>query len=271
MSNQPSALRFEHREVAVIFSLFIFVSLLMFTVGIVVGKGITQAKPEGFAATLTQNAPVPAPPPADRFERHGGSSVNYPTQNPAALANRAPAEAPAAEAKEPTAPEPLKLIPKVKVAATPAEVAAHKEAEALTKNPKIRALLEGYGAPAGKVAAKAPTPEVKKEIAPEEPRATASVPPPVAAPPSFANGPFTVQVGSYPTKADAVDRINQLTTLGFPHAYLSVKKFGDGKEIWYRVWLGYYPDMGTAKKSGEFLQQRGEVNNYLIRKSDNPG
>ncbi|MBY0371765.1 hypothetical protein K2X33_13860, partial [bacterium] len=41
-----STLRFDSREIAVLFALFIFVSLLMFTVGIMVGKGLTQAKYE---------------------------------------------------------------------------------------------------------------------------------------------------------------------------------------------------------------------------------
>src|SRR5947208_1005393 len=50
---KPS-LRFDHKEIAVIFSLFIFVSLLMFTVGILVGKGLAQAKYE----SLLLNAPV---------------------------------------------------------------------------------------------------------------------------------------------------------------------------------------------------------------------
>jgi hypothetical protein len=47
MNKQPTGLRFESREIAVILSLFIMVSLLMFTVGIVVGKGLAQAKFEG--------------------------------------------------------------------------------------------------------------------------------------------------------------------------------------------------------------------------------
>jgi cell division protein FtsN len=253
MTNQPSALRFDHREVAVIFSLFIFVSLLMFTVGIVVGKGLAQARYDTMLANralITPEPQAPAPAPA--------TTVTEP--------ERTPAQSPA----EPIPTGPLKLIPKVQ-GPVPVDPAAAKEAESLVKNPKIRALLEGYesgGKSGGHAKAKAAAPATS---ATKDPRATASIPLSVPPPPSFAAGPYTVQVGSYPTKADAADRINQLKTMGFEHAYLSVKKFGDGKEIWYRVWLGYYPDMESAQKSGDYLQQRGEVNNYLIRKSDNPG
>ena len=52
MGKNRFSLKFDHREVVVIFSLFVFVSLLMFTVGIVVGKGLTLAKYEGKLARL---------------------------------------------------------------------------------------------------------------------------------------------------------------------------------------------------------------------------
>ncbi len=258
MTNQNTTLRFDHREVAVIFSLFIFVSLLMFTVGIVVGKGLSQARYE----SMPLSAPAAPAAPAEIPTASNSTSLKYPATsqvNPErSLAETAPAE--------PPPPEPLRLIPKSSLPVLSVDPDAVRQAEALAKNPKIRPLLEGYQPP--KPIAKAKPVEPAKV---EDPRKTASVAPVAAVPPSFAIGPFTVQVGSYPTKTDAVDRINSLKGLGFPHAYLSVKKFGDGKEIWYRVWLGYYPDMEAAKKSGEYLQLRGEVNNYLIRKSDNPG
>ena len=51
MANEKSSLRpslrFDHREIAVIFSLFIFVSLLMFTVGILVATCLPLGKMYG--------------------------------------------------------------------------------------------------------------------------------------------------------------------------------------------------------------------------------
>ena len=53
MENNQSPFRFDHKEMSVIFSLFIFTSLLMFTVGIMVGKGISQSKSEPSAEVAT--------------------------------------------------------------------------------------------------------------------------------------------------------------------------------------------------------------------------
>src|SRR4051812_11923043 len=89
ISKSSATLRFDHREIAVIFSLFIFVSLLMFTVGILVGKGLAQAKYEGVLLHLPPNGAFdvgtesasdtpPAVPPSS------GTSVS--TDQPAAKA-----------------------------------------------------------------------------------------------------------------------------------------------------------------------------------------
>ncbi len=97
-------------------------------------------------------------------------------------------------------------------------------------------------------------------------RAVASVP--ALAPPSYALGSYTVQVASYSDENQASERVKTLKALGFPHAYLSVVELGENKETWFRVWLGYYPSFESAKAGGEALQARGEVKNYLVRKSE---
>ncbi|NDC23951.1 MAG: SPOR domain-containing protein, partial [Proteobacteria bacterium] len=66
----------------------------------------------------------------------------------------------------------------------------------------------------------------------------------------------------------ALERVQALKKMGFPHAYISTKALGENKETWYRVWLGYYPSFESAKASGDSLQARGEVKNYLVRKSE---
>ncbi|NDC24484.1 MAG: hypothetical protein EBZ49_10220, partial [Proteobacteria bacterium] len=70
MAIQNSGLRFDSREIAVIFSLFIFVSLLMFTVGILVGKGLAQAKFEGI--------PVASSPSPERQVTSADSASSHP-------------------------------------------------------------------------------------------------------------------------------------------------------------------------------------------------
>ncbi len=88
---------------------------------------------------------------------------------------------------------------------------------------------------------------------------------------SFPKGQFTVQVGSYLSEPEANERIEELRKLGFPHAYFSAKELGDPKLLWYRVWLGHFSTNESARRGGEWLQKRGEVKSYLVRKSEPNG
>lgn len=88
---------------------------------------------------------------------------------------------------------------------------------------------------------------------------------------SFPKGQFTVQVGSYLSEPEANERIEELKKFGFPHAYFSAKELGDPKMVWYRVWLGYFSTVESARRSGEWLQKRGEVKSFLVRKNEPNG
>jgi len=272
MDNQSNSLRFDHREIAVIFSLFIFVSLLMFTVGILVGKGLAQAR---YEALILKTAGAGAPPAAAagaHAEAHGhaaaqiaspvtlpptGSSVSTSPPPAQIVAEPAHPEERVITAEEPT-PEhaPVKPIPKEKSDAgmlgNHLKDAETAEAEALLSNPNVKRLIDQ-------------TPDTKAP--PFSPvvagKAGTAAPGPA--------GNYTVQVGSYPDRQDAEARLESLKKQGFPQAYLSAKELGDQKEVWYRVWLGYFPDLQSAIKNGEILQQRGEVKNYLVRKVDSAG
>lgn len=238
MNKGPSSLRFDTREIAVVFSLFIFVSLLMFTVGILVGKGLAQARYEAMLVAASQRAASVAKADAaeDRALEETVASTARPASPMVPLVS--------ALAENPKAPE-----PKADRAAAPAKVETAKAGPtpAPAKNGAKKPSLAAMGAP------------------------VPQVPPSASQPESFPSGKFTVQVGSYPTEKDAVERVQALKKLGFPYAYFSAKQLGDQKETWYRVWLGFYPDFDSAKKSGERLQERGEVRNYLVRKADAAG
>ncbi len=298
MAQSQSPFKFDHREMTVIFSLFIFTSLLMFTIGIVVGKSLAQTKSSDVAATET----VAKTETGHESEAHvtsphtPGTSVS--TDSPTLDTKHAKPshlESVTAEVTEPETPpahpapptlsssheapvakkEPLKthekldssiehsaptaeleLIPEKPrtgdVRATLADLADQDEVGKALNNPKVQALLES--SPPTKMKAK------KRKVA--------SVAPSDIPPKSFPEGKYTVQVGSYPSQADATLRVDQLRKLGYPFAYLSTKELGEKKEPWYRVWLGYFADSETAKASGELLQQREEVKSYLVRKSD---
>lgn len=315
MANSNSSLRFDHREIAVIFSLFVFVSLLMFTVGIVVGKGFSQAKYEKMLveaknATLnmSQLLQPPHPAPATTVNAIPSMSDRPVTQNPIVTertlpkttlsepSTRTPETSPVQPTSDTRSPagttvqasetspgsananparkvedsaqskkkefEPLKLTPKptknLDVRAGSLREPNSKEAKDLLKDPRIAKLLEPAPASAAR---KAP-----KQV--EAPPAITTSKTTDGFPQSFPSGKFTVQVGSYPSKKDAVERVEALQKLGFAHAYLTVKKFQEGEQPWYRIWLGYFPDFDAAKNSGDLLQRRGEVKNFLVRKSD---
>ncbi|MEZ4749894.1 MAG: hypothetical protein R3B54_04500 [Bdellovibrionota bacterium] len=160
MSRQ-TALRFDHKEIAVIFALFVFVAMLMFTVGILVGKGLTTARLEGDGLALTEREPAglatqPAPKLSTegRAESHGstvtsGHSSLAEITEPAAPhgAAHAPTSNEYVENTVPPTAEPLKLIPKKATARSPLgdsllEKSQKYNADHVLKNPKVNALLE---------------------------------------------------------------------------------------------------------------------------------
>jgi hypothetical protein len=255
--NMKSALRFDHREIAVIFSLFIFVSLLMFTVGILVGKGLTQAKYEGHAPGHA----VPKIESLSRTRSEPGSSVSMGARHESAPAHHeAKAETPApAHGETPAQPAPaataaprttaslpplestgpMKLVPlRPSATETNGTNLSATETDALLKNPKILSLIEDDESPV---------------------RTPNSVSP--------GKGSFTVQVGSYPNETAARERVDALKKMGYPQAFFSASELGSSKGTWYRVWAGQYSDYQSAKKTGDQLQGRGEVKNYIVRKN----
>lgn len=263
MSNKP-ALRFDHREIAVVFSLFVFVALLMFTVGILVGKGIAQAKfdaaagAHGGASALPVHEPKLEPIAAEHEEEEEAHEVPPSAKHESAhddheLVQKAADVPPLLAAKPEKKEEELELIPLgpqktdwngMSLRNQP----PNDDTKKLLQNPKIEALTEKSGAGASRQTAAIGSAD-KEGL-------------------SFSNGTFTVQVGSYPNQKDAEERVKALKGLGFAHAYLSAKDLGDSNGTWFRVWLGYFPTYEAAKKSGDKLQARGEVKNYLVRKAE---
>ena len=270
MTKIQSPFKFDHREMTVIFSLFIFTSLLMFTIGIVVGKSLAQPKTNEVAVTEPESHAHPTP----EKESHAstahseGTSVSTGHQvsksehdKPSRLESiTEEVSAPEEQGKKETsshhtAHQELELIPEKPktgdVRASLADLVDHGELNKALKNPKVQNVIE----------------ENPKSHSPNKTRGLASIPSKTPAK-SFPEGKYTVQVGSYPSQADASLRVEQLRKLGYPFAYLSTKELGDKKEPWYRVWLGYFPDPETAKANGDLLQDRGEVKSYLVRKTD---
>ncbi|MFM8314918.1 MAG: SPOR domain-containing protein [Deltaproteobacteria bacterium] len=304
MAKNTSGMRFESREIAVILSLFIFVSLLMFTVGIVVGKGLAQAKyagtvpPEASHERQLSSSPTPESAPQHETTAPTGTSVS---SHPPIIENKTPpvAEAAAQPETHPTsethwAKAPLEESPK-KEEPEPLELKTKKsgnldvhqdlqadylteETEKVLKNAHLADLFEAEPATAPKAKSQAKGPRVASKDTDEvverdfsqlnAERSVASAVSP-STPKSFGKGAYSVQVAAYSEEAQALERVDALKKLGFPHAYFSAIELGENKEKWFRVWLGYYPSFESAKAGGEALQARGEVKNYLVRKTEN--
>lgn len=265
---QPNGLRFESREIAVILSLFIFVSLLMFTVGIVIGKGLAQAKFEGeyqSALPLKETSPRSPSSQTQASQPHTSSSVSI--NSPFAEE-----EMKSEEMKPREDYKPLELQPKKRESLAIREDWENKETdletESLLNNPIIRDLFEEKKPV---VAQKKSDKKQDRDFAIERDfsqlqakRSTASL---SAPPPSSATGAYSVQIAAYSDKTQAEERVEALKKMGFPHAYFSSVHLGENKETWFRVWLGYYPSFESAKLGGTALQARGEVKNFLVRKA----
>lgn len=240
MSSPQQPLRFDHREIAVIFSLFVFVSLLMFTVGILVGKGLAQARYESVVAAEAERIKASAHAPFSPQNVQvpittSGSSVSFPDTKPH------PVTEPKVEKKD----SQLELIPTEATLGGLKEPVESKEVSQVLTNPKIRNIFEA------------------EDVGKRTPSSIAPV-----APQGSPRGAFTVQVGSYPAERDAEARVETLKKLGFPHAFFSAKEIRDKNDTWFRVWLGFFPDETQARLAGQSLKDRGEVKDYLVREAD---
>lgn len=272
---QPNGLRFESREIAVILSLFIFVSLLMFTVGIVIGKGLAQAKFEGEAQSFNTVPESPLSNPSSQPQTSSSVSINSPVPHLPSVESKI-SDTPEIPAKldtleTPEADEPLKLQPKTQSSLAVREEQDKwelgSETESLLDNPMIRDLFEEKSG----VAQAKKQPSKKGDIAIERDfsnlqaeRSTASLP---AVSGGASSGPYSVQIAAYSEKSQAEERVESLKKMGYSHAYFSSVNLGENKETWFRVWLGYYPSFESAKSGGKSLQARGEVKNFLVRKT----
>lgn len=288
-----TSLRFDSREIAVLFSLFVFVSLLMFTVGIMVGKGLTQAKYENAPESQT----APGHDVADSPE-HSGSSVSMGhVPQPAAHSEKSEN----AHGKEAHAPE--HAVPSAehapahgeeKVAAKPhdpdthanneggwghdAEPAQHasKPAEKIKLVPLNPAQPEQMGTALSEKNTREANQLLKNpkilSLLEDEPVAVTrgrkpSSATPVTSKPASPGATYTVQIGSYPSETAAKERVDTLKKMGFTGAFFSAKELGASSGTWHRVYLGQYPSAEVAKQVGDQLQAKGEVKNYIVRKN----
>jgi cell division septation protein DedD len=231
----------------------------MFTVGILVGKGLSQARYENLLAAQAERmrtektAPFAQAPAA-------GTSITTPQSQDATSQHEQTkheehASAPGTtDADKAVQDAKLELIPSpdgggVEAGTGLAEPKANVDMQKVLNNPKLRNLFDSDGA----------QPEVKRSVAS------------VSVPVSFAKGAFSVQIGSYPNEKDASERVGALKKIGFAHAFFSPKEIREKNDTWFRVWLGYLQNEVQAKEAGQALKDMGEIKDYLVREAHQAG
>lgn len=293
MANNQSSVKFDHREIAVIFSLFIFVSLLMFTVGILVGKGLAQARYEGgghavktaehaehgegeaheavaqsrSGTSITTGHEEEHEPDVHAKSEGGHEALSAHSEHEsehAAVGHEATSSlVDDGEEHKPLASHDdheSAFEPKTDLELVPKHAKnKHDGVKDFAKTHESESLLKNPKM-AGLFEGAGGGGEGHSE------RAVASVPSKISK--SLPKGKFTVQIGAYPNQREAVERMEALKKLGFPYAYFSAINPSD-KNTLYRVWLGYFSDEASAKSNGETLQARGEVNSYIVRETKN--
>lgn len=78
-------------------------------------------------------------------------------------------------------------------------------------------------------------------------------------------GPFTLQIGSYPTVKEAKDQVDSMEALGLkPHLRAAQVK---GKGKWYRVYLGGFESKEDADKAGNRYRSQHMIETYIVSKN----
>jgi cell division protein FtsN len=154
---------------------------------------------------------------------------------------------------EPTRPEPAKPAVAAKPEQAKPAVAAKAEPAAKPPTPPAARPEPAAKAPAAKpeAAAKAPAAPAKK---------VAVATPPPGADPAKAKGHFTLQLGSFPDRAEAEAFAHRFTPQG---AYVMASEI-PGKGVWYRVRVGDYASAKDAISAKGAFEKQHNVIAYVV-------
>ncbi len=229
--------RMEKRQALVLLALVLVVSLVSFTLGMMVGRGVAPKPVAQEAPAAAVRMPVTAPPsappaaePAATGEEAGKVNLTFYDTLP--------------KGEEPPLGSGINLPPR-----------------------------EG-GLPAGQPAAeeqKGSPPPAKVEARPKatpptEPAAKAPAPPKTASTPaatSGGEGSYVVQVASFRSAEDALALQGRLAKKGY-RAYLQDVDLGS-KGVWTRVYIGFYPSAEAAQPVAKRLQEEEKLS-PMVRK-----
>ncbi|WP_305046097.1 SPOR domain-containing protein [Geoalkalibacter sp.] len=245
--------RLEKKQALVLLVLMLAVSLVSFSLGVMVGKGGSSpavppiVKSEPARIQVAKEEPAPAVPPA-------AVSPAAPVPTPVAPAPQAEEESTGTEKPPLTF---FDTLPKGQDAPLgsginrpPTAPAASPDAPSSEPQPAATAVLRPTGSlPASAPAARTPAPVV------------APAPAPARTAPTAADGRFVVQVGSFRSAEDARNLSDRLKTKNFP-AFVQQADLGD-KGTWYRVRIGPYAESADAQSVVARLKSEERIDAFV--------
>jgi len=251
--------RLDNRQVFFLFFGSALVACLLFILGVIVGKRLESrgraVAPEiedplallDKVASTPRSGPEPAPAlPRMLFGASGGPAK---AATPTRPAPAAPAEAkPVVAAKVEPAPKPATPIAKAEPAPKPAAPIAKAEPAPKPATPIAKA------EPAPKPESPKPAVAAVKKVA------IATPAPASAADPAKAKGRFTLQLGSFPDRAEAEAFSRRFTPQG---SYVIASDI-PGKGTWYRVRVGDYGNAKDAIAAKANFEKQHNVIAYVV-------
>jgi cell division septation protein DedD len=226
---------FGRNEIFIVFLLLVFTSLLLFSVGVMIGKRLLeneckliledgQKKLETCQKDIelkTKAASLPSIPTGIAAAATTPSTANIAAAKPETVAKPEIVAKPETKAKPETAGKPE----------TPA-----KPAQAVTP-PKVEAAKQE--ADPSHLGIKEITTDIK--------------------------GKYTVQVSAYKDELEAQQMAYSLYNMGFKSAYYIETELPN-KGLWYRVGIGFFDKKTSADLFGEMLRKQNKISSYIVRK-----
>lgn len=232
----------EPRQVALLFVLCLVILVLVFALGIIVGRGLrSPVSPPSVAgaAPAEEGADVAEGPPVDAAALPGDPVEGDEDGAPKLKFYGADGKTPEREADA--------------VAAAPSAASAPAESVAADPAPDLKGLPTEK--PPVKAAAK--TAEKPKEKPKAEPKKTAKVDDKAKA----GGGKFTIQVSAFQNRGQADHLVSNLKNKGYD-AYIAQAVI-PGKGIWFRVRIGHYASRDDAQKTANTLKRKEGISTYV--------
>ncbi len=209
-----------NRQIIILFFGFLVLFILVFALGVIVGKGLGD--PE---VKIAENQPIQQP------------DISKPASVPEKQASNETGEISQKELED--------ILNKAKTGETeaPGKTAQTDTIEIETSENEKRIAMNAESEVNLKVE--------KPDITTKEPQSLLSKDTPL--PPIVPDGQYTIQIGSFKNEADAKSLQNKLKSKGYP-AFL--KQVTIGQDTWFRLRIGTFENKDQAKLYGDILLKK---------------